>query len=105
MHRTDLLPAALKKCDLKIILVINEGERGDKWGSDSDKGPYRPEARVRSKLSKLNHTVFSIDQKWKFIPKKFWRPQTFIVRTRKKFLKIPSFLFNGRKKSYSFETT
>lgn len=28
---------------------------------ESDKGPYRPEARVRSKLSKLNHTVFSID--------------------------------------------
>lgn len=27
----------------------------------SDKGPYRPEARVRSKLSKLDHIVFSID--------------------------------------------
>jgi len=27
--RTDLLPAAFKKCDLKIILVINKGEKGD----------------------------------------------------------------------------
>lgn len=63
MHRTDLLPAALKKCDLKIILVINEGERGTSGAvrEQSDKGPYRPEARVRSKLSKLNDTVFSID--------------------------------------------